>query len=214
MPLVAQLLKDRHKGAVAMPSRATFYRLVHELAHPTDHPATRVRTVPVTDGRRGFTPTVALRPGEQVQIDTTRLDVLARFDDGSVGRPELTIGVDVASRAILAAVLCPAGTRAVDAAMLLAEMAVPHPARPAWPEVLRFAHRTVLPGERLLSLDERLHGAAARPVVVPETVVDRGKVYLSKAFTGACEALGISVQAAPPFAPTAKPRASYCASSG
>ncbi|MEU5438229.1 Mu transposase C-terminal domain-containing protein [Streptomyces sp. NPDC020719] len=42
-------------------------------------------------------------------------------------------------------------------------------------------------------------------MVVPETVVvDRGKVYLSKAFTGACEALGTSVQAAPPYAPTAK----------
>lgn len=166
---------------------------------------TRVRTVPITDDGRGFTPTVALRPGEQVQIDTTRLDVLARFDDGSVGRPELTIAVDVASRAILAAMLCPAGTQAIDAALVLAEMAVPHPARPAWPDVLRFAHSTVLPAERLLSLDERLRGAAARPVVVPETVVvDRGKLFLSKAFTGACEALGISVQAAPPFAPTAK----------
>lgn len=205
MPLVARLLDNRYKGAVTMPSRATFYRLVHEIAHPADHPATRVRTVPVTDDGRGFTPTVALRPGEQVQIDTTRLDVLARFDDGSVGRPELTIAVDVASRAILAGVLCPAGTQAVDAALLLAEMAVPHPARPAWPDVLRFTHSTVLPAERLLSLDERLRGAAARPVVVPETVVvDRGKVFLSKAFTGACEALGIGVQAAPPFAPTAK----------
>ncbi|MGW2089601.1 hypothetical protein [Streptomyces sp. NPDC001880] len=37
-------------------------------------------------------------------------------------------------------------------------------------------------------------------MVVPETVVvDRGKVFLSKAFTGACEALGIRVQAAPAF---------------
>jgi hypothetical protein len=49
------------------------------------------------------------------------------FEDGTVGRPELTIAVDVATRAILAAVLCPGGTRAVDAALLLAEMAVPHP---------------------------------------------------------------------------------------
>ncbi|MEU0403742.1 hypothetical protein ABZ318_26625 [Streptomyces sp. NPDC006197] len=40
MPLVARLLDDRHKGAVTMPSRATFYRLVHEIAHPADHPAT------------------------------------------------------------------------------------------------------------------------------------------------------------------------------
>ncbi|MFF3735506.1 transposase [Streptomyces sp. NPDC002476] len=205
MPLVARLLKERHGNTVAMPAQATFYRLVNQLAHPADHPARRVRAAPLTDDGRKFTPTMALRPGEQVQIDTTRLDVLALYDDGSLGRPELTIAVDVATRAILAAVLCPAGTQAVDAALLLAEMAVPYPARPAWPDVLRFAHSTVLPGERLMSLDERLHGAAARPVVVPETVVvDRGKVFLSKAFTGACEVLGISVQAAPPFAPTAK----------
>ncbi|MFF4533771.1 transposase [Streptomyces sp. NPDC001407] len=205
MPLVAQLLKDRHGDTVPMPAQATFYRLVHQLAHPADHPAHRVRNPPITEDGRGFTPTVALRPGEQVQIDTTRLDVLALFEDGSLGRPELTIAVDVATRAILAAVLCPGGTQAVDAALLLAEMAVPHPARPSWPDALRFAHSTVLPRERLLPLDERLEGAAARPVAVPETiVVDRGKVYLSRAFTGACEALGISVQAAPPFAPTAK----------
>ncbi|WP_331737782.1 transposase [Streptomyces sp. NBC_00019] len=205
MPLVAQLLKDRHGDTVAMPAQATFYRLVNQLAHPADHPGTAVRTAPITDDGRALTPTVALRPGEQVQIDTTCLDVLALFEDGSVGRPELTIAVDVATRAVLAAVLRPGGTQAVDAAVLLAEMAVPHPARPTWPDALRLAHSALLPGQRLLSLDERFEGAAARPVVVPETVVvDRGKVFLSKAFTGACQALGISVQAAPPFAPTAK----------
>lgn len=205
MPLVAQLLKDRHAGTVPMPPQATFYRLVHQLAHPADHPGRRVRNPPITEDGQGFTPTVALRPGEQVQIDTTRLDVLALFEDGSLGRPELTIAVDVATRAILAAVLCPGGTQAVDAALLLAEMAVPHPARPTWPEALQFAHSALLPRDQLLSLDERFEGAAARPAAVPETVVvDRGKVYLSRAFTGACEALGISVQAAPPFAPTAK----------
>ncbi|MFF4181294.1 hypothetical protein [Streptomyces sp. NPDC001750] len=42
--------------------------------------------------------------------------------------------------------LCPGGTQAVDAALLLAEMAVLHPARPAWPDVLRFVHTSVLPG--------------------------------------------------------------------
>ncbi|MGW1997740.1 Mu transposase C-terminal domain-containing protein [Embleya sp. NPDC001921] len=56
-----------------------------------------------------------------------------------------------------------------------------------------------------MTLDEHLRGAAARPVVVPETiVVDRGKVFLSRVFTAACETLGIGVQPAPPFAPTAK----------
>jgi hypothetical protein len=59
--------------------------------------------------------------------------------------------------------------------------------------------------KRLLTLDERLEQAAARPVVIPETIiVDRGKVFLSRTFTAACESLGISVQPAPPYSPTAK----------
>ncbi|WP_369780698.1 Mu transposase C-terminal domain-containing protein [Streptomyces sp. R33] len=205
-PHVLQILEDKHgPGNVPAPSQATLYRLVHQLAHPADLPGRPVRTEPITTDGRGLTPTMALRPGEQVQIDTTRLDVLAVFDDGTVGRPELTIAVDVATRAILAAVLCPSSTQAVDAALLLAEMAVPHPARPTWPDALRFAHSSLLPHERLLTLDERLQGAAARPAVVPEMIVtDRGSIYLSKAFTAACETLGISVQASPPYAPTAK----------
>lgn len=206
MPLVAQILADRHgRDTVPLPSQATFYRLVHQLADPTEHPHRPTRTGNSPAGRRAFTPTVALRPGEQVQVDTTRLDVMAVFDDATTGRPELTIAVDVATRAILAAVLRPAATQAVDAALLLAEMAVPHPARPTWPDALRLAHSPLPQLKRLLSLDERLHGAAARPVVVPETiVVDRGKIYLSAAFTAACETLGISVQPTPPHAPAAK----------
>nr|WP_329618637.1 hypothetical protein [Streptomyces sp. S465] len=58
----------------------------------------------------------------------------------------MTIAVDVATRAILAAVLCPGGTQAVDAALLLAEMAVPHPSKPTWPDALRFTHSQLLPG--------------------------------------------------------------------
>lgn len=66
-------------------------------------------------------------------------------------------------------------------------------------------HAPALPHQRLAALDERLAGAAARPVALPETiVVDRGKVFVSAAFTAACEHLGISVQPAPPRAPTAK----------
>jgi transposase InsO family protein len=205
-PLVAQILSDRHgRGTVPMPSQATFYRLVNQLADPAEHPHRPARSLNTPAGRRAFTPTVALRPGEQVQADTTRLDVMAVFEDGTTGRPELTIAVDVATRAVLAAVLRPAGTKAVDAALLLAEMAVPHPARPTWPNSLHLA-RTQLPQlQRLMGLDERLQGAAARPVVVPETiVVDRGKIYLSAAFTAACESLGISVQPTPPHAPAAK----------
>ncbi|MFE3852113.1 Mu transposase C-terminal domain-containing protein [Streptomyces griseorubiginosus] len=139
-----------------------------------------------------------------MQIDTTRLDIMAVLEDGTLGRPELTIAVDVATRSILAAVLRPHSTKAVDASLLLAEMAVPHPARPTWPAALHLSHAEV-PYQRMLSLDERLEGAASRPVIVPETIiVDRGKIYLSQGFVAACETLGVSVQPAPPRRPQAK----------
>ncbi|MGM9342280.1 transposase [Streptomyces salinarius] len=201
--LVGQILEDTHgRGVVEMPSRSTFYRLVSVLADPADRPGRPARTA--TAPARASSAPVVLRPGEQVQIDTTRLDIMAVLEDGSLGRPELTIAVDVATRSILAAVLRPHSTKAVDAALLLAEMAVPHPARPTWPTSLHLS-RAEVPFERMLSLDKRLEGAAARPVVVPETIiVDRGKIYLSQGFVAACETLGVSVQPAPPRRPQAK----------
>ncbi|MFJ7046836.1 Mu transposase C-terminal domain-containing protein [Streptomyces sp. NPDC101112] len=201
--LVGQILEDTHgRGVVEMPSRSTFYRLVSVLADPTDRPGHPARTA--TAPARASSAPVVLRPGEQVQIDTTRLDIMAVLEDGTLGRPELTIAADVATRSILAAVLRPHSTKAVDAALLLAEMAVPHPARPTWPAALHLSHAEV-PFERMLSLDERLEDAAARPVIVPETIiVDRGKIYLSQGFVAACETLGVSVQPAPPRRPQAK----------
>ncbi|GGT03097.1 hypothetical protein [Streptomyces cinerochromogenes] len=98
---------------------------------------------------------------------------------------------------------CPNATKAVDAALLLAEMTVPHPAHPISPDILD--HAPALPHQRPTALDERLTGTAAWSFVLPETIVaDRGKAFVSAAFTAACEHLGISAQPAPPRAPTAK----------
>ena len=76
-----------------------------------------------------------------MQIDTTPLDVMAVLDDGVTGRPELTITLDVATRTIGAAVLRPEGTKAVDAAVLLARMLVPEPMRPGWDPALSMPGR-------------------------------------------------------------------------
>ena len=141
-----------------------------------------------------FTPSFAARPGEQVQIDSTPIDVLVLLDDGLPVRADLTIAVDVATRTIGAAVLRPVGTKAVDAALLLARMLVPEPMRPGWAHALRMS-ASRLPHARLLDIDARMHAAAARPVIVPDTIViDHGKVFVSDTFTRACERLGISVQ--------------------
>jgi hypothetical protein len=71
-------------------------------------------------------------------------------------------------------------------------MLVPEPMRPGWSESLHHAH-SVIPHERFAN-------AAAKPVIVPETInCDRGRVYLSETFLRACVSLGISVQPARPY---------------
>lgn len=192
-------------GVVPMGSVATFNRLLDALdaGRHTFGDATTRRTQ-ANRPARPFVGATAARPGQLVQIDSTPLDVMAVLDDGVVGRVELTTSIDVATRSICAAVLRPVATKAVDAALLLAKMVVPEPMRPGWPEALAMA-RSRLPHEALLGLDARLATAAARPVIVPETIAcDRGKVFLSDTFLSACQTLGISVQPARAMTPTDK----------
>ncbi|WP_218003926.1 hypothetical protein [Nocardia pneumoniae] len=49
-----------------------------------------------------FTPTFAMRPGEQVQVNSTPIDVMVPAEDGVPVRADLTIAVDVATRRICA----------------------------------------------------------------------------------------------------------------
>ena len=68
--------------------------------------------------------------------------------------------------------------------------------RPGWPASLAMAH-SALPYDRLLGIDERLRHAAARPVIVPDTIViDHGSVFVSDNFRSSCRHLGISIQPA------------------
>ena len=121
---------------------------------------------------------------------------MVQLEAGVVARADLTIAVDVATRTICAAVLRPVGTKAVDAALLLARMLVPEPMRPGWASALGMS-ASRLPHARLLSIDARMAQAAAKPVIVPDTIViDGGNVFISETFTRACERLGISVQRA------------------
>ncbi|MFC1414154.1 transposase [Streptacidiphilus sp. N1-12] len=184
---------------VAVPPASTFNRLVHALAQGQGLRGTAAqRRSHSSRPAAPFTPTVALRPGELVMMDSTPLDVFAVMADGVTGRPELTIALDVATRSVCAAVLRPPSTSAVDAAVLLAQMVAPMRMRPGWDAALSL-QRSVVPYERLLSLDERLRGAAARPVIVPLTVVvDQGAMFMSSSFLAACATIGVSVQPVPP----------------
>jgi putative transposase len=201
-----QILTGKHgDSTVPMPSRATFYRLAGRAGagrHVTGSAQTR-RSLANRPGGP-FSSVAALRPGEVMQIDSTPLDVLVLLDDATTGRVELTGVIDLATRSICAAVLRPT-TKSVDASLLLARTVTPEPMRPGWADALRMA-RSVLPHRRLLELDQRLEHAAARPVIVPETIVcDQGSVFISRNFRAACASLGISFQPAHPYTPTDKP---------
>jgi transposase InsO family protein len=186
------LIEAGYEGAV--PSDRTLYRMFGTLSHGrqvTGSASTRRSLAGRPQGVFGSLPAAA--PGEVVQIDSTPLDVLVLLDDGVVGRVELTGMIDVATRVVPAAVLRPT-TRSVDASVLLARALTPEPVRPGWPQALKMAY-SILPYERLLSVDARLEHAAARPVIVPDTIViDHGSVFVSAAFRSACRHLGISIQ--------------------
>jgi hypothetical protein len=207
MVKVAELLEDEHgPDAVAMPSRATFYRLFDKMAtgrHITGSSRTRrsIASRPETP----FGVFTVVRPGELMQIDSTPLDVEVVLERGVRGRLELTGLIDVATRTVTAGVLRPAGTKAVDASLLLARTVTPEPMRPGWIEALHMS-RSVLPFEHMLDIDERIAHAAARPVIVPETIVfDQGKVFVSDNFRASCLRLNIDLQPAPPGSPDHKP---------
>ena len=203
---VVKAVEDTYgPDVVPLPGKTTFYKLIEALStgrHTFASAVTRRQTANRPEGV--FSPAFAARPGEQVQIDSTPVDVMVLLDTGMPVRADLTIAVDVATRTICGAVLRPVGTKAVDAALLLARMLVPEPMRPGWSTALRMS-ASRLPHARLLDVDARMELAAAKPVIVPDTIViDGGKVFVSDTFTRACARLGVSVQNCRPGTPTDK----------
>lgn len=200
-----QILTERHHGQVPMPSQATAYRLLSKLSvglHTTGSARTR-RSVAAAP-QAPFSRPPVFAPGELMEMDSTPLDVLVLLDGGTPGRVELTGVIDVATRTVTAAVLRPT-TKSVDASILLARTLTPEPMRPGWAQALAMS-RSVLPHRRLTAIDERLEHAAARPIIVPATiVVDQGNVFISRNFRSSCAWLGINFQPTHPGSPAEKP---------
>jgi putative transposase len=201
-----QILEAAHgAGTVKMPSRASLYRLFSVLSagkHTTGPASTRRSLATRPEGPFGRVQVSA--PGEVMEIDSTPLDVLVRLDDSVEGRVELTGMVDVATRSVTAAVLQPTA-KSADASVLLARTVTPEPMRPGWAKALAMS-ASALPYRRLSDIDARMQAAAARPVIIPDTiVVDHGKVFMSRNFRASCAYLGISLQPARKGTGTDKP---------
>lgn len=205
--LITRVTVAAEDAGIPLPSRSTLYRLVDSLEKGTHAfgDATLRRTMK-NRPTRTFNRRNPMRPGEMVEIDSTKLDLMVVYPDGSNGRPELTSMIDVATRTVSAAVLFAESTTGVDvAALVLARSLTPLPMQPGWSRELSLS-RSVLP-VGMIESDAALHEMiAARPLIYPETItIDRGLVYTGSTFQEACERLEISLIPAPPGTPTDKP---------
>jgi len=138
----------------------------------------------------------AMRPGEYLLLDTTRLDVFA-MDPVTLRwvQAELTVAMDLYDRCVTGLRLTPVSTKAVDAAAVLFESVRPLPGPAAGADTRPPYHG--LPGQVIIDAaklaDE--NGETLLPSVAAETiVVDHGKIYLSEHLMSACARLGISIQ--------------------
>ncbi|MEV2226318.1 Mu transposase C-terminal domain-containing protein [Nocardia vinacea] len=188
-------------GVVALPSRATAFRILEELERR--NPLFRLSTkrnrdiAGRPDGVYGkLRPT---RPGEYLLMDTTRLDVFA-LDPVTLRwmQAELTVSMDWYSRCICGIRITPVSTKSVDAAATLFQAFRPRPAGADWPRHAVWPEHGI-PRSVLVDIDAvdgPLRGAA-NPAVVPETIViDHGKIYVSEHLTSVCQRMGISIQPA------------------
>ncbi|MFX0539517.1 Mu transposase C-terminal domain-containing protein [Ornithinimicrobium sp. Y1847] len=192
---------------IPVPSWATLYRTLSGLEgnrHTFGEATTRRTQGNKPDRAYGYQ--AVARPGELVEIDSTPLDAMVIFPDGTIGRPDVTIAIDVATRTLCANMLLAGATKSADAAsILLARTMTPMWMQPGWKETLAYA-RSILPVGAILGDAELRELLAARPVITPEAItIDRGKVFVGTTFLEACERLQISVTKAAPRTPTDKP---------
>jgi len=131
--VIAQVKREAQQLGVPIPGRSTLYEALgnlHRSKHPFGNATTRRSQANRPD--RAWGGQSPSRPGELIEIDSTPLDLMVVFPDGSVGRVDLTAALDIATRTPCAAILRPVATKAVDAAVLLARALTPLPMQPGW----------------------------------------------------------------------------------
>ena len=204
--LVHEDLLQHHQGedVPEMPSSATMYRHFEALGKKkyTTGKATSRRSAANAPKRTHGTALVLL-PGEEVQVDSTKMDLLVRTKDGPK-RPLLTIMLDRAIRSIISSTIRLEGTKGYDHALLLAKALVPPSQRPD-----RTDHRALVaarhPEHPLLSDTERKRLERTQPSIYPRRIMmDNGADYTSNVFASACAKFGIDPTLSAPYTPTDK----------
>ena len=196
----ARLVAEYGESVVPLPSRATAYRRLAQLAKGTNAVSGSAK------GRRSIAerPTGvygrlrATRPGEYLILDTQDLDVFAMEPVTCRWvRAQLTVAQDLFDRQIVGLKVTAVSTKAIDVAGVLFEAVT---GRSGARMALGPLHGVP---DHLVFTEVAAGGEVWCP---PETlVVDHGKAFLSAHVIGVCARLGISVSPAQVYKPTDKP---------
>lgn len=178
---------------VAVPPRTSLWRYTTILTkgkYTFGSAATRRSAATVPE--RPFNPRLRFFPGQEVQMDTTRADFLARDPSGRVRQPLLTIMVDTAMEKILASTIRIGGTKGFDHTVCLARCLVPRTLRPGY-ERLKAAVSSQMDAVPTAPAGEP-EDELTQPFIFPHRIVtDNGRDYLSEVFRAACAKYGISL---------------------
>lgn len=210
--LVEKNLKTAYPNeTIQLPSATSFNRLLDSVSKSNGlfGPAKRRRST----ANRPDTPYshfAATRPGEMLAIDSTPFDAFA-MDPYSFEwvQIQLTIAIDIYTRSLVAWRFTPVSTKGVDAALLLYDTVRPKAMQKGWPDTIAWAYCGVPESIVVEAGGDGEHESSPRlsavPFLHPESViVDRGRIFLSEAFSRACNHLGINLFVARPYTPTDK----------
>ncbi|MCM6772417.1 Mu transposase C-terminal domain-containing protein [Nocardia sp. CDC159] len=204
--VIELVTREAAERGIPIPSRSRLYTLLDETdrgSHTFGLATTRRSRN--SSPHRDFDVALAMYPGQQLQFDTTPLDLFARTVDGSTQKIALAAGVDVATRTVGGALLRPVAAKAVDATNLLLRVMTPLPMRPGWERELSVA-QSYLPEELTVPAGQLATDIAAKPVLdVESVIVDRDRIFVCDTFLRALETRGISYRLAGKGEPTAKP---------
>jgi putative transposase len=180
--LVDHVASECIAQGLSPPTRSTIQRRLKA----TEERSQQVKRVGAKRARYRFEPmpghVTALAPLERVEIDHTLLDVMLRSDDPDsdfVGRPWLTLAIDVATRCILGLYITFDSPSALSNAICMTCAVLPKD----------------LKAEYGLQEDWPMHG-------VPKLIMtDNGKDFQSEAFRRGCMDYGIELQYRPVGSP-------------
>lgn len=202
--LVGERLRTEYgPGVVPMPGRTLAYETLREITAGTNafRGSTKEKRSIANRPAGVYGRLTALRPGEYLLLDTTRLDVFAMDQaDQRWVQLELTVAMDLCDRRITGLSLRPVSTKAADVAAVLFEAIHPRPHPDAIAEHVAYSG---VPST-VIYTDGPTATPRASGSAIETIVVDHGKVFVSDHIRSVCARLGISLQPARPYTPTDK----------